>query len=141
MNEVIKREPKPLDGFRDYDDTIEGDDDEHGGGGGGGGLVGTRLKFTNEARWEDPEGTDYTGRELIVVGVKRTEVKWGDGRPLEVRVLEPGEKYRDLDKVNETVPKAEWREDMNGKLQGPWQRQTVLNFLLAADTVEKFSWP
>ena len=39
--------------------------------------------------------------------------------------LEPSDKYRDLDAVNETIPKSEWRKGPNGKFGGPWERQHV----------------
>jgi hypothetical protein len=135
-NEVSKPEPRALDNFADFDDSIEGDDD----GRMVGTLVGTRLKFTNEARWEDPEGNDYTDRVLLASNIRRTEVKWGADAPLEVRELAAGEKYRDLESLNETVPKSEWRKGFDGQLRGPWQRQHVLEFC-DLETMERFSWP
>jgi hypothetical protein len=130
-------QPRPLDNFASYDDsvqTVDGDRDRSSL------LPGTRLKFTNEATWESPEGVDFSGKHLLAVNVRRTEVKWGDGVPAEVIELGPGERYRDLDAVNETIDKSEWREGPSGQLQGPWQRQHVLE-LIDVKTMETLSWP
>ena len=39
----------------------------------------------------------------------------------ETRILEPGEKFPDLEKLNANTPQSEWREGPDGKLHGPWQ--------------------
>jgi hypothetical protein len=135
-NEVVKPEARALDNFGDFDDSIEGDDD---GRTAGGLLVGTRLKYTNEATWENSNGDNYTGRVLLATNIRRTEVKWGADAPLEVRELGAGEKFRDLDALNDTIPKSEWRESF-GKLAGPWVRQHVLEFA-DLESMERFSWP
>jgi hypothetical protein len=138
MSEVVKPKPQPLDNFGSFDDSIQGVDDD---GRSGGILAGLRLKFTNTARWETPDGVDYTGRELTVINVRRTEVYWSkDGLPKEVRELAPGEKYRDLDAVNESLPRSEWREGQDGKPCGPWQPQHVLE-LVNLEDMQRYSWP
>jgi hypothetical protein len=139
MSEIVKKKVQPLDNFADFDDsvqTVDGDTDQSV----GPRLVGVRLKFTNRATWETPEGTDLTGCILLAANIRRTEVKWGDTAPITVRELEPGDKYRDLDAVNETIPKSEWRKGPDGKLRGPWERQHVVEFVDIA-TMERFSWP
>jgi hypothetical protein len=139
MSEIVKKQAQPLDNFADFNDSVQpvdGDADQRV----GLRLAGILVKFTNEARWETREGTDLTGRELLAANVRRTEVKWGEDAPVEVIELGPGDKYRDLDAVNETVPKSEWREGPDGKPRGPWQRQHVLELVDVA-TMERFSWP
>jgi hypothetical protein len=141
-NEIEKPKPQASDNFGCFDDAIEsgGDDDGYSG---GSVLAGLRLKFTNGARWIIATSKeDVTGRELVAINVRRTEVYWGqDGRPTDkTRELGPGERYRDLDAINDALPRSEWRVDQNGKPQGPWQRQHVLEFVDLND-MQRYSWP
>lgn len=135
-SEIVKKQPQALDNFDSFDDSVQGADDGHG----AGIHTGVRLKYTNEARWETtPDGTDYTDRELTAINVRRTEIRWGDGRP-EVRELAPGEQYRDLEALNATIPKSEWREGPDGRPRGPWQRQHILEFV-DLNGMQRFWWP
>jgi hypothetical protein len=136
-NEITTQQPQPPDNFRHYDPTVQGADGDDSR---SGTSLKERLKYTNEATWEDTNGTDFTGKHLLAVDVRRTEVKWGDGVPVEVIELGPGERYRDLDAVNEATDRSEWREGPDGKLQGPWQRQHVLELIDIA-TMAAYSWP
>ena len=55
-------------------------------------------------------GDNFTDRVLLAGDIRRMEVKWIDGRPApESRELKQGEKFRDLDAVNELCPQSEWR--------------------------------
>jgi hypothetical protein len=138
--DVEKTKPQALDNFADFDTSVEGDDDRSV----GGLLIGTRLKFTNDVkRVTHPNGDDCTGRVLLASNVRRTEVKWGPtpgAPPVDHRELKPGDKFRDMETLNETCPKSEWREDFNGKPKGPWEIQHVLEFA-DLETMERFSWP
>ena len=118
---IVRQTAQALDNFGDYDDNIESVDRESN----RAAFVGDRYKFTNEAKWEDPNGVDHSGRLRVPTNIRRTEIKWGDGAPVEVVELQPGEKYRDLDALNESLPRSEWREGPDGKLHGPWVRQHV----------------
>jgi hypothetical protein len=135
-NQVTKRKPMALDNFADFDESVEGDDDKRF----GSALVGTRLKFTNDATWVSVNGEDFSDRVLLATNVRRLETKWIDGLPSpESRELQAGDKFRDLDALNETCPRSEWR-DCWGTMKGPWERQYVIEF---ADikTMEQYSWP
>jgi hypothetical protein len=136
MTNEVTPNPQALDNFGDFDDSVEGDNNRA-----GGLLVGTRLKFTNEATWET-DGDDYTDHILLASNIRRMEIKWGENGPIreETRELKPGQKFRDLEALNALCPKSEWREDFNGQLVGPWQRQFVLE-LANLETMERFSWP
>lgn len=124
MSEIVKHTtPQPLDNFASFSTQTEGDSEHF-----TSTLRGVRLKFTNEATWKTANGADFSDRELVVVNSHRTEVKWGDGKPIEVRELGPGDKYRNLEVLNDSCPKSEWREGFDGKLHGPWQRQHILEF-------------
>jgi hypothetical protein len=128
-----------LDNFADFDTSVEGDDDRPT----SGRLVGTRLKFTNQATWvTHPDGTNCSNRILTVSNVRRTEVKWGvvkNRPPIDSRELKAGEKFRDMEVLNAQCPKEEWRMSF-GKLKGPWEIQYVLEFV-DLTTMDRFSWP
>ena len=66
--------------------------------------------------------------------------KWIDQKPVETRILEPGEKFPDIEALNEAAPKSEWHEGPDGKMHGPWQIQQIL-YLLNLDTMDRFTFP
>jgi hypothetical protein len=78
--------------------------------------------------------------ELVVVGICRVVQKWKDGAPVETRILGPGEKFPDLEKLNNSTPRIEWTKGPDGKLGGPWQAQHV-TYLLNPATMDRYSWP
>jgi hypothetical protein len=78
---------------------------------------------------------DVAGKEARSLGlfrgtrIARVVVRWGlDKKPAETQVLEPGEKFPDLEAWNEALPRSEWVQGMNGP-QGPWQAQQIVYFL------------
>ena len=94
-------------------------------------LQGTQIKFTNAYTWVTRAGEEMpTDEEFIAVDVKRVEAKWTTDKnaPPQTRVLLPGEKFRDIRKLNEKTPESEWRE-YNGQLKGPWENQHYLYLL------------
>lgn len=134
-NEIAKPKPQALDNFGDFDESVEGDDDRRV----GGTITGTRLKFTNDATWVTVNGDDFTDGVLLATNIRRWEIKWIDGRPSpESRELQAGDKFRDLDALNELCPRSEWR-DCFGKMKGPWEQQYVLE-LADLKTMDQFSW-
>jgi hypothetical protein len=103
-------------------------------------IQGTRLTFSNDSCWVTANEEEIS-EETELIAVERVSViqKWGpDNRPVETRWLTPGEKV-DVDALNDATPKTEWREDMNGKLVGPYQKQQVV-YLLDLNTMEKFTY-
>jgi hypothetical protein len=129
----------PLDNFGRFNDDVEGaGDDGHGASIFAGAI---RLKFTNTATWEAaPDGGDFTDRELVAINIRRMEVCWGkDGGRPKTREVMPGECFRDLDALNATIPKSEWRESF-GSLKGPWERQYILEFVDLAD-MQRYYFP
>lgn len=137
MSNLVKHTPEPLDSFADFDTSTEGEDNDRF----VGALKGTRLKFTNAAEWQTAHGANFSGRELLAIDTRRTEVKWGTGNggPVEVRELGPGDRYRDLKKLNADCPQSEWR-DKFGTLCGPWEHQHVLE-LVDPVTMADYSFP
>ena len=55
-------------------------------------------------------------------------------------MLEPHQKFPDIEEMNAKVPKKEWAEGPDGKPRGPWQSQHVF-YLLDPKTLDKFSFP
>ena len=98
------------------------------------------MKFTNETAWVARNGEELSGTlELVAVNVTRVVQKWKDEQPIETIILEPGQKFPDLEKLNDAVPKSEWREGPDGKLRGPWQAQYLV-YLLNAETVDRYTY-
>ena len=125
-----------LDGFEGYTDEVEGGEEQT-----GRVIQGTLVKFTNEATWESGDGEELSSElELIVVNVGRVVQKWNDGMPVETIILAPGQKFPDINKLNEAVPKKEWEEGPDGKPRGPWQAQYIA-YLIDPKTMDRYTWP
>jgi hypothetical protein len=76
----------------------------------------------------------------VAINILRVVQRWHDAKPLETRVLKPGEKFPDIDALNDAVPKKEWEEGPDGKPRGPWQAQHI-TYLLDPRTMGKFTYP
>jgi hypothetical protein len=136
-NDVVKKDSTPADNFSGWEDGTEGDDRPEG----AGVIQGSLVKFTNEAMWVTRDGDELPADlELIAVDVGRVVQKWQDGQPVETIVLEPHQKFPDVEELNEKVPKKEWVEGPDGNLRGPWQAQHIL-YLLDPKTMDKFTFP
>ena len=139
-------QPKPLamqsptsalDGFPGFNEEVEGADPPQG----GSVIHGTLIKFTSEAEWVTGNGDEMSReRELIVVDIVRIVQKWVDQMPQETIIVPPGEKFPDINAMNEAAPQSEWREDLNGKKVGPYQKQIVV-YLLDALSLDKLTFP
>jgi hypothetical protein len=124
------------DGFEGFEDRVEGDDRPEG----GSVIQGTVVKFTNEAVWVTRDEEELPSNlELIAIDIVRVVQKWIDQLPVETRILEPGEKFPDLEALNDTAPKSEWTEGPDGKSRGPWQAQFIVH-LLNPKTMERYSY-
>jgi hypothetical protein len=136
-NEVVTtKKVTAIDGFEGYEDATEGAQKR-----GSGVIRGRVLKFTNEARWETSDGEEIdASRELVAVDVGRVVQRWLDQRPIETIVLEPGQKFPDVKKLNDAVPREEWVEGPDGNPRGPWQSQHIV-YLLDPLTMDRFSFP
>jgi hypothetical protein len=125
------------DGFEGFEDRVEGDDRPQG----GGIIQGQLVKFSNEATWVTRDGEELpAGLELIAVDVSRVVQRWQDQQPVETIVLAPGQKFPDIKRLNDEVPRSEWREGPSGDLVGPWQAQYIV-YLLNPATMERFTYP
>jgi hypothetical protein len=131
-NEVAKK----VDGFAGYEDATEGVQER-----GGQVIQGQIAKFTNEAAWVLPDGDEIDAkREFVAVDVVRVVQRWHDGKPVETIILGPHEKFPDVAKMNDAVPREEWMEGPDGHPRGPWQAQHV-TYLLDPVTMDRFSFP
>jgi hypothetical protein len=139
MSEELKKAPlRRLDGFETYEDAIEDGDDQLST---NRVIKGTLLKFTNEAMWVTREGEEISADlELMAVDVCRIVQKWNDQVPVEIIVLEPGQKFPDIEKLNSETPQQDWIKGPDGELRGPWQAQHVV-YLLNPATMDRFCFP
>ena len=99
MDAIVKAKSL-LDGFQGFKHAGEGVDSP------ASRLIqGLLVKFSNEASWVIRGGEELAGAlELVAVNVTRVVQKWGDGQPIQTRVLEPGEKFPNLEKQQGTTP-------------------------------------
>jgi hypothetical protein len=119
------------DGFDGYEDSVEGAAPRP--------SSEAFVVFTNAATYVvRTSGTVLPpDAEYIVGSIDRFELKWTDGKP-ERRQLEPGERFRDVAKLNDETPKAQWSEGPGG-LQGPWENERVAR-LLNPDDMSRISF-
>jgi hypothetical protein len=137
VNDLVKKDPAGVvDNFAGWDDGVEGDDRPE-----NSGLIqGTLIKFTAEGLWVDREGNEIPAElELVAADVIRLVQKWQDQKPVETIILEPHQKFPDVEAMNEAVPRDEWEEGPAG-LRGPWQAQHLLR-LVNLETMDKYSYP
>jgi hypothetical protein len=139
-NDIVKKDPTSIDGFAGWNDGVEGDDRPEG----AGVIQGNLIKFSNEAAWQLRDNEELLADfELVAVDVARVVVKWGpDQKPVEngTIILEPDQKFPDIEAMNENTPREEWVEGPDRQMRGPWQGQHVL-YLLDLKTMDKFSYP
>jgi hypothetical protein len=137
MSDIVKKDPASIDNFAGWEDGTEGDNRPEG----AGVIQGNLVKFTNEAMWVTRDGDELSADlELVAVDVGRVVQKWQDDRPVETIVLQPHQKFPDIEEMNEKVPKKEWVEGPDGNMRGPWQAQHVL-YLLDPQTMDRYTFP
>jgi hypothetical protein len=138
--ELVRKSTQEIDGFDGYEDATEGEEEQFS----SGLIVGEKIKFDNSQVWVDRNGDELpAGLEVAVIKVLRVEQKWGsDRKPIEeyTRILEPGQKWSDLEALNAQCPQNEWREGPDGKMRGPWQGQRLVYFV-DVQTMTKYTWP
>jgi|SRR5215471_12104615 len=140
QNEVTKPLAVSLDGFAvGYSEPARSGDDGDGGGSGSGFPDAVKIKFDiHTAKWIDRDGNEV--HKAVALDVINRVQKWGPdgGPPLETITLAPGEKWPDIDALNETC-RSEWFEKF-GKMTGPWQGEHVV-LLVDPDTMTRYWWP
>src|SRR6516162_6894080 len=137
MVTLLKKDPTSIDNFAGWEDGVEGDDRPDG----AGIIQGNLVKFSNEAMWVTRDGDELSADlELVAVDVGRVVQKWQDQQPVDTIILQPHQKFPDVEEMNEKVPKEEWVEGPDGKPRGPWQAQHIL-YLLDLKTMDKFTFP
>jgi hypothetical protein len=137
--DIVKHEPtKLVDNFEGWEDGIEGDDRSLG----AGIIQGTKIKFSNEAKWLQRDD-ERDAAELVAVDVRRVVQMWGpDGNPInsETIILEPHQMFPDIEAMNAKVPRSKWVEGPDGKMRGPYQASHVL-YLLDPQSMDKYTYP
>lgn len=84
-------------------------------------IKGRKIKFTLDYEWVTAGGEKITpDREFVVIEMIKVEQKWLPGQivPAKTLVLSPGEKFRDIERLNNTCPRTEWAEKF-GQMRGP----------------------
>ena len=133
MSDELKTNVTQVDGFDDGGAT-EGDFVRV--------IQGEKWSFSNEGTWVNADGELISpDREVVVVKLDRVLQKWVDQMPVKgcTRFLTSAEKV-DVEQLNETCPKSEWSEDLNGKPRGPWQIQN-LAYMVDLQSMQKFTYP
>jgi hypothetical protein len=118
------------DGFSDVDDE------------GNGSLIENppKVKFGNDAKWRRGDEVIPSSRIFHVINIRRVVQHWVNQLPTnKSRVLEPGEKWPDIEELNAAAPPEEWRDHF-GKRIGPWQK-TYMAYLFDEKTTEVFTYP
>lgn len=135
MNELTNISHQQLDGF-EYDDDESGNNL----------IQGSKIKFTLDFKWVIARSDEVIDpqREFLVMKIVRVVQKWlpGHAKPVENRILRPGEKFPDLEKLNNDAPRSEWR-DKFGKRVGPYQGAYVVYLIEVSATSKKvaaFTW-
>jgi hypothetical protein len=136
MTNEIKKAPPKLDGLDGYQDEVEGREQQA-----RGIIQGALLKFTNDYTWVTRDGEELSpDLELVVVDIARVVQKWCDGQPVETMILEPLQKFPDVERMNEQTPRNEWVKGPDGKSRGPWQAQHIV-YLFDPKTMSRYTWP
>jgi len=106
-------------------------------------LMGSKVRFSNDSEWLSGAGDGTLidpDRVFVVIKIEKILQKWSvDGHPIETQRFLAGAKLPDLDELNDTCPKDEWREKF-GKVVGPWAWQYVVYFI-DQTTFEVFTYP
>ena len=132
---MVKRTVAELDGFDDFTNEVEGEENLNVS---SRVIQGVKIKFL-DPRWSDNNEKDITGTLLTALGVLNVVNKWGpDNKPLETRILAPGEKFPNFEKLNAECDRSEWRMRF-GKMVGPWSGQHCVYFL--DKHYNKHTWP
>jgi hypothetical protein len=138
--DIVKHEPTNLvDNFEGWEDSVEGDDRPQG----GGIIQGTKIKFSNEAKWLQGDDEEMRpGLELIAVDLIRLVQMWGLDGPVndETIILKPHQMFPDVEQMNSEVPRSKWVEGPDGKMRGPYQASHVL-YLLDPQSMDKYTYP
>jgi hypothetical protein len=131
-----------LDGFDGYTDESEGGGDDQGQHTSRRLIQGERIGFSNEAVWTGVNGLPLPNNlQFLVHDTVRLVQKWGlDNMPAEDPIiLEPHQKWPDIEAMNAACPKTEWRLRF-GVLVGPYQPQKIV-YLWDPVSMNKYTWP
>jgi hypothetical protein len=138
MSDLVKKSDQEIGNF-DYEDATEGEDERLS----SSLIVGDKIKFDAAQVWVDREGNPLpAGLELVALKILRAVQKWDlKGHPIEehTRILEPHEKWPNIEELNAACPQSEWRE-RDGKMQGPFAGQRLVYFV-DMKAPARYTWP
>jgi hypothetical protein len=135
MSALVKTE-RPADGFAGWTGDVEGRERSDN----AGIIQGMLVKFTNNSTWVTRDEEEIApDRELVPVDMPRITQRWEGGKPIETRILAPGEKFPDVDALNAAIPQDQWEEGPDGNRRGPYQNQCLV-YLLDLKTMDRFTF-
>jgi hypothetical protein len=94
-------------------------------------IVGEKARF-DKGRWLYNDLPMPPDRKYLGLTTTRKNVRFHEEGPPEVVAKKPGEPLPDVDALNEAIPRAQWREGLDGEPEPPWRRWFITVFL---DTV------
>lgn len=135
-NDLKVKTDNAVDGFDGFNDGVEGADAALP----VGVIRGALVKFSIDFHWVlQRDGVALPpDLELIVIDVARIVQRWINSKPVETIILEPGQPFPNMAKLNAEAPEAEWTEKF-GKMTGPWQKQMV-TYLLDPKTMDRYTF-
>jgi hypothetical protein len=87
------------------------------------------LKFVNDLFVTREGETIGADRKLIATGVEKRVQKFVGKKRIDSIVVPPGERWPDVDAMNEAAPREEWSNDLNGNPRGPYVRVLLLKLV------------
>jgi hypothetical protein len=136
MPNLVKTSTTASDNFAGWTSGVEGHERPQS----AGIIQGSLVKFTNNSTWVTRDEEEISpDRELVPVDMPRITQKWEGGKPVETRVLQPGEKFPDVDALNAAIPREEWEKGPDGQERGPHQNQFLV-YLLDLKTMDRFTF-
>jgi hypothetical protein len=110
----------------EYDDSFEGYSEAEVRGTFGGAKL---TKFVNDV-YTTREGEIISAdRGLIAVGIEKRVQKFIGRKLISSLVVPPGERWPDVEQMNNDAPREEWGVDLNGNPAGPYVRVTLLKLV------------
>lgn len=107
-----------------FDESFDDFSDEESRGAFGGAKM---LKFVNDI-FVTRQG-ETIDRRLIATGVEKRIQKFVGKKLANTIVVPPGERWPDVDAMNENAPQEEWSADLNGNPRGPYVRVLLLKLV------------
>jgi hypothetical protein len=91
-------------------------------------TAGEKAHF-DKGRWICNDAAMPPDRKYLALCTTRKNVRFHEEGPPEVVAQKPGEPLADPDKLNEAIPRKQWRIGLNDEPEPPWKRWYITIFL------------